>query len=58
MMLKDLKLAQQAAAGAGVPTPLGGLAESLYAMYVAKGYGQRDFSGMLQFLRGELSTLD
>jgi 3-hydroxyisobutyrate dehydrogenase len=58
MMLKDLKLAQQAASSAGASTPLGGLAESLYAMYVAKGYGQRDFSGMLQFLRGELSTLD
>lgn len=54
MMLKDLKLAQDAADMAGAPTPLGGGAEALYSELVDRGYGQRDFSIMLQMLRGAL----
>jgi 3-hydroxyisobutyrate dehydrogenase len=54
MMLKDLKLAQDAADGAGAPTPLGGAAEALYSELVRGGHGQKDFSIILQMLRGTL----
>jgi 3-hydroxyisobutyrate dehydrogenase len=57
MMLKDLKLAQEAAAKAGASTPLGAQAEALYALFDRLGYGGRDFSAILQMLRGELQSL-
>jgi len=53
MMLKDLKLAQQAASGAGAVTPMGAEAAQLYALMVAAGAGEKDFSAMIRFLRGE-----
>jgi 3-hydroxyisobutyrate dehydrogenase len=53
MMLKDLKLAQEAAARAGAATPLGASAQGLYAMLANLGAGQRDFSVMLELLRGK-----
>lgn len=53
MMLKDLKLAQEAAHAAGVATPLGASAQALYAMYAGAGYGADDFSGILRMLAGE-----
>ena len=52
MMLKDLKLAQEAAAKAGAATPLGASAEGLYAMLAGLGAGDRDFSVMIELLRG------
>jgi len=52
LMLKDLKLAQEAAAGVGAATPLGAEAAQLYALYVAAGHGGDDFSGVIKFLRG------
>jgi len=52
MMLKDLKLAQRAAAGSGAATPLGAQAEALYALFAANGGAQKDFSGIIQFLAG------
>lgn len=52
MMLKDLKLAQEAADMSGAPTPLGSAAEALYAELVERGYGGKDFSFILQMLRG------
>jgi len=51
LMLKDLKLAQEAAASVGALTPLGAEAAQLYALYVAAGHGGDDFSGMINFLR-------
>ncbi len=54
MMLKDLKLAQDAAETSGAPTPLGGAAEALYSELVERGHGQKDFSAILQMLRGRL----
>jgi 3-hydroxyisobutyrate dehydrogenase len=53
MMLKDLKLAQDAARTSGVATPLGAEAAALYGLYVAHGSGHGDFSGIIRFLRGE-----
>jgi len=57
MMLKDLKLAQEAAARSGATTPLGAQAEALYALFDRLGYGGKDFSGVLQMLRGNLGGL-
>ena len=58
LMLKDLRLAQAAARGSGAQTPLGVHAEKLYAAFDAQGYGDRDFSAVLQLLRGHLDELD
>jgi 3-hydroxyisobutyrate dehydrogenase len=53
MMLKDLKLAQDAARAAGATTPLGAEAAALYGLYVAHGASHGDFSGIIRFLRGQ-----
>ena len=58
LMLKDLKLAQAAAAASGAATPMGAQAEGLYAMFDRLGYGEKDFSGVLQLMRGHLDELD
>jgi len=52
MMLKDLKLAQQAAKSAKAKTPLGAEAAAIYERYVGAGEGSRDFSGIIRFVRG------
>lgn len=52
LMLKDLKLAQKAAANAGAATPLGAAAAQLYALYNAWGEGGTDFSGIINMIRG------
>jgi 3-hydroxyisobutyrate dehydrogenase len=57
MMLKDLKLAQEAAARAGAATPLGAQAEALYALIDTLGFGHKDFSAAIQMLRGRLDEL-
>jgi 3-hydroxyisobutyrate dehydrogenase len=49
-MLKDLRLAQQAAGAAGAATPLGAAAANLYQLFVDAGGGPRDFSGIMRFL--------
>ena len=51
MMLKDLRLAQQAAGATAAATPLGAAAANLYQMFVDGGDGQLDFSGIMRFLR-------
>jgi 3-hydroxyisobutyrate dehydrogenase len=52
MMLKDLKLAQDAAAKSGAATPLGAQAEGLYALFDRLGGGAKDFSAILELFRG------
>jgi 3-hydroxyisobutyrate dehydrogenase len=52
LMLKDLRLAQEAAASVGAATPLGAEAAQLYALFVAAGHGGDDFSGVINFLQG------
>jgi len=52
MMLKDLKLAQEAAAKAGAAAPLGAQAEGLYALFDRLGGGGKDFSAILELFRG------
>jgi 3-hydroxyisobutyrate dehydrogenase len=53
MMLKDLRLAQAAAASASASTPLGAEAAQLYSLFAAQGGGGVDFSGIINFLRGK-----
>jgi 3-hydroxyisobutyrate dehydrogenase len=50
LMLKDLRLAQEAAASADAATPLGAHAAALYAAFVAEGGSGRDFSAVLPWL--------
>ena len=52
MMLKDLKLAQEAAQSTSAPTPLGAQAAAIYSLFDAAGHAQTDFSGIIKFLRG------
>jgi 3-hydroxyisobutyrate dehydrogenase len=52
MMLKDLKLSQDAAKSAGAKTQLGADAAKIYAQYVESGEAGRDFSGIIRFIRG------
>jgi len=53
MMLKDLKLSQNAAQAAGAATPLGAQATALYMLFESAGAGARDFSGIIEMLRGQ-----
>ena len=52
LMLKDLRLAQEAAAASDAQTPLGAQAAQLYAMFAAHGGGAKDFSAIIRFLVG------
>ncbi len=51
MMLKDLKLAQDAARGVGAATPLGSAAAGLYDAFAGEGHAAEDFSAIIRFLR-------
>jgi 3-hydroxyisobutyrate dehydrogenase len=51
LMLKDLKLSQEAAQSAGTITPLGAKAAELYALFNELGNVDKDFSGIINMLR-------
>ena len=50
LMLKDLKLAMEAAKAAGANVPMGARAEELYEAFAAAGNGGMDFSGIIKSL--------
>nr|WP_314447103.1 3-hydroxyisobutyrate dehydrogenase [uncultured Sphingomonas sp.] len=50
LMLKDLKLAMEAAQAAGAYTPMGGEAEELYQRFVQRGGGSKDFSALIKMI--------
>ena len=52
MMLKDLKLAQEAAQDNDAATPMGAQARAIYSLFDAGGHGNVDFSGIIKLLRG------
>ena len=52
MMLKDLRLAQEAAQSADASTPLGAQAAAIYSLFSAAGESGTDFSGVIKMLRG------
>lgn len=54
MMLKDMRLAQEAAHKAKAATPLGAQAEALYALMEAAGKDNLDFSGVMKLIKGSL----
>jgi 3-hydroxyisobutyrate dehydrogenase len=49
-MLKDLKLAMEAAESVGAQVPMGQRAEELYEAFAAAGNGNTDFSGIIKTL--------
>jgi 3-hydroxyisobutyrate dehydrogenase len=54
LMLKDLKLAVEAAHGVDASVPMGAAAESLYQALANAGAGGLDFSAMIKFLDGKI----
>lgn len=56
MMLKDLRLAQQAALATGAATPLGAAAAAIYALYCNAGNEGVDFSGIIQMIGAKEGT--
>ena len=50
LMLKDLKLAAEAARSVGAYTPMGAEAEELYQRFVDRGGGGKDFSGLIKMI--------
>ena len=54
MMLKDLRLAQDASKTARTPIPLGAQAAQLYSLMEAAGEDSLDFSGIIRLIRGEI----
>ena len=56
LMLKDLKLAVEAAHGAGASVPMGSHAESLYQAFANLGGGGKDFSAIIKLLDGSFKA--
>ncbi len=56
LMLKDLRLSQEAAASAGVVTPLGADAAALYERFREAGHGAEDYSAIITYLRDAKAT--
>src|SRR5438270_9133859 len=53
LMLKDLKLAKEAASQVGAYTPMGAEAEELYQRFVDGGGGNKDFSGLITMIEAK-----
>jgi 3-hydroxyisobutyrate dehydrogenase len=51
LMLKDLRLAQEAALSSGASTPLGAEAAQLFSLFEKQGNGMRDFSAIIEMFR-------
>ena len=58
LMLKDLKLAMEAAGQVGAYTPMGGEAEELYQRFVNRGGGSKDFSGIIKMIDDSWKAVD
>jgi 3-hydroxyisobutyrate dehydrogenase len=54
LMLKDLRIAMEAAQAAGAHTPMGAQATQIYSLMDLAGQADRDFSGVIKLLRGEI----
>jgi 3-hydroxyisobutyrate dehydrogenase len=57
LMLKDLKLAREAAESVNAATPLGAHAAEIYEQFAKRGHSTLDFSGVINLVR-EQSTKD
>jgi 3-hydroxyisobutyrate dehydrogenase len=58
LMLKDLKLSQEAAAACGAQTALGQHAAAIYTAFAAAGHGGSDFSAIINAIRGNAADKD
>jgi 3-hydroxyisobutyrate dehydrogenase len=58
LMLKDLKLAMEAAQAAGAYTPMGGEAAELYQRFVDRGGGHKDFSAIIKMIDDSWKKLE
>ena len=58
LMLKDLKLAMEAAQEAGAYTPMGGEAAELYERFVERGGGTKDFSALIKMIDDSWEAAD
>ena len=52
LMLKDLRLAQEAALATGASTPLGAEAAQLFGLFNGLGHAEKDYTGIITLLRG------
>lgn len=53
MMVKDLKLSQEAAAQVGTITPLGAEATAMFTKFVNSGRGDLDYSAIIKMIQGQ-----
>jgi 3-hydroxyisobutyrate dehydrogenase len=53
MMLKDLKLSQEAAKNVGLETTIGHKAKELYQRFIDSGFGSKDFSAIIKMIANE-----
>ncbi|HXQ82518.1 MAG TPA: NAD-binding protein, partial [Xanthobacteraceae bacterium] len=53
LMLKDLKLAREAAQSVKAKTALGAHAAEIYDLFAQQGQGTSDFSGIINLVRGQ-----
>ena len=58
LMLKDLKLAMEAAEQAGVDVEMGEEAEEMYEEFVERGGGNKDFSGIIKMIDDSWNTAE
>lgn len=58
LMLKDLKLALEAAKQAGVPVEMGEEAEEVYEEFIERGGGNKDFSAIIKMIEGSWKSPD
>lgn len=58
MMLKDMRLSQEAADQLNASTPLAASSAAIYQMAVANGLAQKDFSAVFELLSGRIATGD
>jgi len=58
LMLKDMKLALEAAREAGVEVKIGEEAEELYEEFVNRGGGNKDFSAIIKMIEGSWKSPD
>lgn len=54
LMLKDLTLAQDMATRTTTPTPLGSLAQEVYSNMINRGFADKDFSSVYQFIKEQI----
>jgi 3-hydroxyisobutyrate dehydrogenase len=56
LMLKDLRLAQDAARSTGTPTAIGALAAQLFALLERAGLSHLDCSAVVKLVKGEIKS--